>query len=120
MLSVNSIDDASNVSYSVAQVLGGFINRDPNGANRTDTLPTANQIIAGLGGSTNVPVGTSVQLTIRNTADALETITVEPGPGLTIIGDKDIVQNNMKKFLIVVTSYNTISVYTLGSLDYNS
>ena len=56
----------------------GVIVRDPNGASRTDTLPTAALLVAGFPG---VKVGQVVEVYIVNGADAAETITLAEGTG---------------------------------------
>ena len=108
------------VSYTAAQLLGGLILRDPNGAARTDTLPSAGDIVAALGGENNVPVGTSVLLHIRNTADAAEILTIAAGTGVTLSGDGAIAQNNGKDFIVVVDSASAVTVYAKGSVAFTS
>jgi hypothetical protein len=103
------------VTYTVAQVLGGFINRDPNGAGRTDILPTAALLVAAIPGC---QVGSGFEFTIRNNADAAETITLNAGTGGTLSAagqsttTSTIVQNNSRRFAIVFTNV------TLGSEAY--
>lgn len=65
-------------TYSAADVLGGTIVRDPNGASRTDVLPTAAALVAALPG---VRVGDIIDCLIVNGADAAETITISAGTG---------------------------------------
>jgi hypothetical protein len=103
------------VTYTVAQLLGGFINRDPNGAGRTDILPTAAALVAAIPGC---QVGSGFVFTIRNNADAAETITLNAGTGGTLSAagqsttTSTIVQNNSRQFAIVFTNV------TLGSEAY--
>ena len=110
-----AIATAAAVTYSVAQVLGGIILRDPAGAARADLLPTAAALLAELEGAV---AGTAFEFTIRNTADAAETITVTTNTGLTLSGTMTIAQSNSKRFLAVVTDVNTpaITVYSLGTV----
>lgn len=107
---------AAAVTFTAAQVLGGLILRDPAGAGRADLLPTA----AALKAAINTPmVGTSFEFTIRNTADAAETITVTTNTGLTLSGTMTIAQNNSKRFLAVFTAIGdspAITVYSLGTV----
>jgi len=110
---------ASALTYTVAQIVSaGLLLRDPNGAGRADLLPTAKDIVAALG--PGVAVGTSFEFTIRNTADAAETITVTTNTGLTLSGTMTIAQNNSKRFLAVVTSLTAgseaVTVYSLGTV----
>lgn len=109
---VSTIEIAGNVTYTAAQLLGGLILRDPNGADRSDITPTAAQIIAAL---TQAGDGNSFEFTIRNTADAAETITVTAGTGVTLSGTMNIAQNNSKRFLCVVTGAESVTIYSLGT-----
>lgn len=112
---VSTISAAEVVAYTAAQILGGLILRDPNGGARSDTLPVAADIVAAI---PNCKVGTAFEFTIRNTADAAETITVSTATGLTLSGTMTIAQNNSKRFLAVVTNVGTaaVTVYSLGTV----
>jgi hypothetical protein len=94
---------AGAVTYTAANLLGGFINRDPNGAGRTDILPTAALLVAAIPG---VQVGSGFEFTIRNNADAAETITLNAGTGGTLSAagqsttTSTIVQNNSRRYLV--------------------
>lgn len=110
---VTTITTAGAVTFAASEILGGLILRDPAGAGRADLLPTAANIIAAL----NKPAtGASFEFTIRNTADAAETITVTTNTGLTLSGTMTIAQNNSKRFLAVVTSPTAVTVYSLGTV----
>jgi len=104
---------AAAVTFTADEVLGGLILRDPAGASRADLLPTAASLITALD---NPEIGASFEFTIRNTADAVETITVTTNTGLTLSGTMTIAQNNSKRFLAVVTSATAITVYSLGTV----
>jgi predicted RecA/RadA family phage recombinase len=65
-------------TYTAADMLGGIIVRDPNGASRSDVLPTAALLVAAIPG---VQVGDVVTTLITNGADAAETITIGAGAG---------------------------------------
>ena len=112
-VTVASITTADDVTLTAAQLLGGFIDRDPAGGARTDTLPTAALMIAALnqGG-----VGNAIEFTIKNSADAAETITVAAGTGGTAKGTMTIAQNNSKRFILIVTGSTTYDVYSLGTV----
>ena len=99
-------------TYTAPELLGGLILRDPAGAGRSDVTPTAAAIIAEL---EDQPIGASFEFTIRNTADANETITVTAGTGVTLSGTMTIAQNNSKRFLAVVTGASTVTIYSLGT-----
>jgi hypothetical protein len=104
-------------TYTAAELLGGLILRDPAGGNRSDVTPTAAQIVAGFGGC---QVGSSFEFTIRNTADAAETITITAGAGVTLSGTMTIAQNNSKRFLAVMDnitgSAEAVTIYSLGTV----
>jgi hypothetical protein len=105
---------AGAVTYTAAEFAGGLILRDPNGAGRTDITPTAALLDAQLG---TPRVGSALVVTIRNTADAAETITMSGGTGVTISGTATIAQNNQKAFLCVKTATTpTYTIYSLGTV----
>ena len=106
-----TITTAAAVTLTAAQLLSILILRDPNGAARTDVLPTAALLVEAVAGAI---VGSSFEFTIRNTADAAETITVSAGTGGTVSGTATIAQNNSKRFLVVLTNV------TLGSEAYTA
>jgi hypothetical protein len=93
-----------------------LILRDPNGAGRSDVTPTATDLLAALEGK--AAVGQGFRFTIRNTADAAETITLTAGTGVTLSGTMTIAQNNSKDFLAVVTGIGTpaVTIYSLGTV----
>jgi len=106
-------------TYTAAELLGGLILRDPAGGARDDVTPTAAAIIAALAlnQAGKAPIaGSSFEFTIRNTADAAETITVTAGTDVTLSGTMTIAQNNTKRFLCVVTSATTVTIYSLGTV----
>lgn len=110
---VSVLNTAGAISYTAAQLLGGFIMRDPSGAHRADLLPLATLIVAAID---NCAIGDSIRFTIENTADAAETITVTAVSGTSIVGTATIEQNYTKDFLAVVTAVATptVIVYSLG------
>ena len=63
-------------------MLTGFIGRDCAGADRTDTLPTAADLVAAAAANDlQFRVGDQISLTISNWSDAAETITIAAGTG---------------------------------------
>ncbi len=121
---VTSKTTAGAVTYTAAEILGGFILRDPNGAARADLFPTAAAIITALyttpndttAGVANVVVGHSFFVDIRNEADAAETITMTTNTGLTLSGVMTIPIGSTQRFLVVVTGATTVSIYgTIGT-----
>ena len=113
------LDTASDVTYTAAQLKGGIILRDPNGAARADLFPTAAALVAAF---PSCPVGTSFEIVIRNTADAAETITMTTNTGLTLSGTMTIAQNNQRRFLIRLTNVTSASeaatIYSVGGATF--
>jgi hypothetical protein len=110
---VSTIATADVVIYTAAQILGGLVLRDPNGAGRSDVTPDAAEVIAAMA---QAGVGNCFEFTIRNTANAAETITVTAGAGVTLSGTMTIAQDHSKRFLCVVTGAATMAVYSLGTV----
>jgi hypothetical protein len=104
-------------TYTAAELIGALILRDPAGGNRSDVTPTAAAIVAGFAGGI---VGSSFECTIRNTADAAETITLTAGAGVTLSGTMTIAQNNSKRFLCrldnVGSGTEAVTIYSLGTV----
>lgn len=111
----STISTADVVTYTATQLLGGLILRDPNGGARSDVTPTAALIIAAI---TQAATGNRFEFTIRNTADAAETITITAGTDVTLSGTMTIAQNNSKRFLVEVTGATTVTIYSLGTVVY--
>jgi len=107
---------AGNENYNVYAIAGGLIRRDPNGANRNDTLPSASSIIAHL---KNSFARVSFKVTIVNIADADETIQLVSNTGITLHGACEIKQGESREFLFYIEdtaamgSSDAISVYDL-------
>ena len=114
-MTVSTKATATAITLTAAEVLGGMILQDPTGGAVTTNLPTAALLSAALGGAI---AGDSLEFTIRNTADANETITVEAGTGGTMSGTKTIAQNNSKRFLIVFSSKSVYTAYSLGTVTH--
>lgn len=114
-----TLTTASALTLTAAQVAGGRIHRDPNGAGRSDTLPTATLLFAHYSKTGLRPrIGQRFKFTIKNTADAAETITILAGTGGTVVGTATIAQNNQKEFEIEFTSETTYNAYSNGSIAF--
>jgi hypothetical protein len=118
-ITVTTKTTAGAVTYTAAELIGGLILRDPAGASRSDVSPTAALIVAGIAGAI---VGSSFEFTIRNDADAAETITLTAGEGVTLSGTMTIAQSNSKRFLAVCTNVGSgteaVTIYSLGTIVY--
>jgi len=112
-MTVTTKSTVGDVTYTAAEILGGMILRDPNGGARADLFPTAADMIAAI---KQAKAGNAFEVTIRNTADAAETITMTTNTGLTLSGTMTIAQNNSKRFLVVVTAADAVTIYSLGTV----
>jgi len=105
------ITTAGAATYSAAQYLGGYIARDPNGNNRTDVTPTGAQIDSA---NPQLTVGSYFDTTIKNTADAVESITLNGGVGVTLISAIVIADSETAVLRTVKTGTATYDVVQLG------
>jgi len=110
---LNVIGSSGASTYTTPEFVGRMILRDPNGGAVSDVTPTAAALIAL---DPAAQVGDSYEVTIRNTANASETITLTGGVGVTVVGTATIAQSNQKTFLVVKTSETTISAYSMGTV----
>lgn len=112
-LGLTDITTAGDAVYTAAQMATGLITRDPNGANRSDTTPTAALLITGLKLSTD---GQVRECYLINTANAAETITLVAGANVTIVNvGQTIAQDESVKLVIRRTSSTTVSIYIVGA-----
>ncbi len=106
---------ASGVSYTSTDIEEGIIKRDCNGANRTDTTPTAAEIVAGLPDTT---VGSSIEVIIYNISATNHTITLAAGTGVSLFGVLPIGQSQGCTFKVVVDNIGTgteaVTLYSKG------
>jgi hypothetical protein len=94
---VTDITTAGAVTYSAAQLKGGIITRDPNGAARTDTTDTAANLVASF---PDAVVGSTFTCYLVNTADAAEAITLSGGTGVTVSNAGQTVDQNESALLL--------------------
>ncbi len=103
-------------TYTAAELYGKLILRDPAGGNRSDVTPTAAAIVAAVPGAV---VGSCFEFSIRNTADAAETLTLTAGTGVTLSGTMTVAQNYCKRFLVrldnVEAGTEAVTIYSLGT-----
>lgn len=102
---------AGNITYTAAQLLTGIVVRDPNGASRSDVLPTAALLVAAIPGAA---VGDTIEFLITNGADAAETITLTAGAGSTFDANQTaasrlIAQNSSKIVALRLTNVTPAS-----------
>jgi len=117
-LAVATLDTAGAVTYTAAQMLGGLILRDPNGAGRSDVTPTAALIVAALPSYMQVNNVTFLCHLI-NTANANETITLTAGDGVTLVPATVTVAQNENALLLVRvtdasdTANQAVTIYSM-------
>ena len=106
-----SITTAGAVTLTAAQILTGIVKRDPNGASRTDVLPTAALIVAAMAAKYgSCKVGDMFDFLVINEADAAETITHTLGAGMTsgVTGGTQvsaaIAQNATRRYVVRITN----------------
>jgi hypothetical protein len=100
-------------TYTTAQILAGLIDRDPNGAARSDVTPTALQIIANCGLEQN---GDMVWCFFVNTADAAEAVTITGGVGVTVVnGGQTIAQSESAILVFQRVTATTVKCYIIGA-----
>jgi hypothetical protein len=110
---IATITTVGNVTYTPAQFLGGMIFRDPIGAARSDTTPSAAAMLAAMPGAF---IGQSLDVHIRNTTGGAFTITVTAGAGVTLNGTTTIGQTTSRWFRLIFTAIGSTPTYTLYSL----
>ncbi len=117
---ITTLDTASALTLTVAQILSGFILRDPNGAARTDTTPTATAIINALG--IGAVVGSAFNLTIQNTGTIKEFLTIAGGAGVTLVPTAIVIDANESltlRFIITSVTSPAVTIYNLGITNPN-
>lgn len=106
-----SVTTAGNATYTAAQLVNGFVPRDPAGANRTDVSPTAAQLLTQYKTVFGpAAVGSNFVFEIANIADAAETVTLTGGTGVTMRpATQAIAQNANGRFRVVFTNVTASS-----------
>jgi len=102
---VSTISTAGNVTYTAAQLIGGIVQRDCNGTGRTDTTPTAAQIVSEMK-SINSAVEDYSSFTFflnNNSGASPERITLSAGTGVTLYGENRINIDKSSQFLVLIT-----------------
>lgn len=113
-LGLTNITTAGNETYSAAQLLTGLITRDPAGGARTDTTDTAAAILAAV--TCLADTGDTFAVTLINTADAAEAITLAGGTGVTISNvGQTVAQNESAMLLFRRTSASALTLYIIGA-----
>lgn len=103
------IDTASAVTYSVAQLRTGRIERDCAGAGRSDVTPDADEILAIAGFGLARDFDTATACLVVNTSDAAESITITGGTDVAVVGAAVIAQGEARVLTFVRTSSTTVT-----------
>lgn len=113
VMTITNLTTAGAETYTAAQLLGGIITRDPNGAGRTDTTDTAANIIAGMDLQND---GETAFCLLINTADAAEAITLAAGSGVTITNvGQTLAVNESATLWITRTSSTAVTILVVGA-----
>lgn len=112
IIQVSHVSDATNITYSTSQLLGGMTLRYHPGAN--DTLPTGSDFVDALN---DPPVGEAFDFYIRNMATS--DIIVNEGVGVSLLNDPVSISTlSGHKFKGIITGDGTVDIYGLGELPY--
>lgn len=104
-------------TYTAEQLLGGMISRSPNGANRTDALPTAALLQTAF---PEVQVNDTLRFYVYNSAGSgAYTVTVQAGASGTLVGSGVIGTGMIKEFLLRFTAIGTTPTYTCYQIEQN-
>jgi hypothetical protein len=108
---------AGGATYTTEHLLGGLISRSPNGANRTDTLPTAALLQVAF---PDVKVNDTLRFYVYNSAaSGAYTVTVQAGSGGTLVGSGVIGTGMIKEFLLQFTAVGASPTYTCFQVEQN-
>ncbi len=92
---------ASDITYTAENFLHTLINRDPNGSLRTDTTPTASQIVSRIKEiNPESSVNTSIHTYIYNSGTY--NVTLSPGLNVQLYGRRTIGLQEMSLWLIKI------------------
>lgn len=106
-----SVTTAGNATYTAAQMVNGFIPRDPAGGNRSDVSPTAAELLTQYKTVFGpAAVGSNFIFEIANIADAAESVTLGAGSGVTMWpATQTVAQNTNGRFRVVFTNVTASS-----------
>jgi hypothetical protein len=94
-----SVNNAAGVTYTVANILTGFLFRSGAGGAVTDTTPTAAQIVAAFPGS---QANTGYEFTISNGNGGL--LTLAAGTGVTLVGTTTVANGWSRRYSLQITN----------------
>lgn len=98
--------------YAAADLAGGLIFRDPNGADRTDETDDADEIIEACALTVD---GMFKDCILYNDADAVESIELTGGSGVTVVNPEQLVAEKRAATLTLIrTGEANVIVYIRG------
>ena len=102
--------------HTATEITGGFIQRDPAGADRADTFDAAADIISAM---LNSIVGDVFYFFIENTADAYELVTLTAGGvGVTLDPTTVVIKpGQIVRFMARKTAAATVTIYKIGEYE---
>ena len=86
--SLSSIDINDNTTYTGSQVVGGFIQRFMNDSNRTDTFPTASELVSEVGTSANMIECVIQNMSTNSSTDSYDLVLDLFQDGINMIGSR--------------------------------
>jgi len=106
-------------TYTAQDLYDGYILRNCSGANRTDTTPSAAQIVAIIPGAI---AGSSIDFTIKNTSNTtFETLSIVGGTGVTLEKTFIISSGNASSFIAITTNTGpgteAVTIYNTNPLN---
>lgn len=99
----------SNQTLSVAMIAGGLISREGLSANRTDTTPTAAELIAAF---PEMDIGDTLVVIVSN-FDNAQTVTLTGGTDVTDLGNRTVPADSSKHFVLEKTSATEMNLIGL-------
>lgn len=114
----DTANDTININYTGQQIIGKFLQRNPNGGNRTDTFPTAAQLVTAFGPS--VKVGSVIECIIQNMSTNVGsdsyTLTINlVNNGITVLGSPNVSSVPIVNPLSLITFRIIFTNVTSGS-----
>lgn len=114
---VTSLSTDSDLTLTMAQILGGYIIRDPISDDRDDVLPTATLFVQGMG--RGAKIGSFIDFAIKNAGAGVEDIDLNAGTDVTLSPTTiEIAPGETGLFRAVITAVVSpaVTVYCLGNL----
>ena len=105
------LTSAAGYTMTAAQMLSGLISDTSSTGGIAATLPTVADVVALIGGYV---VGTAFYLDYSNPGNQTVTVTVDASAQWTLVGTMTIATTTHRRFLCVIDSATTGTIYSLG------